>query len=143
MADPTETVSDGASREADDGHEWLPPQIEQELRRPFFTRLTTNERMQRRSRRDRTAPPKRTRRFAPSPGKIVATAPRKPVKSRKPVAPREPVAPRPPVVAPEPLGSEMLRRLSEVEARVASAARAVDRSASTVRTLVQSNGKSG
>jgi hypothetical protein len=149
MSNLTETVVDGASRDADERQEWLPPQIEQELKRPFFTRLTTDERLRRHGQPRKPAPARRTRRFAPSPTKLAATAPRPAVAVREPVASREPqatnerVAAREPAPAPESAGSEMLRRLSEVEARVASAARAVDLSASNVRTLVERNGKSG
>ena len=125
MANLTGRVVADASRDSDERQEWLPPQIERELGRPFFTRLTTTERLERRGQPDEPTPPKRTRRFAPTRAKAVVTAPPEP-------------AP-----ATESVGSEMLRRLSEVEASVASAAQAVDRSASNVRTLVASNGQSG
>jgi hypothetical protein len=123
MADLTERVADGASPETEGRLEWLPSEIEAELGKPRFTRLTTVERIHRRDEDRPPSVPIRTRRFAPS---AVASEPQPPAQEDRPSA-----------------TSEMLRRLSEAEATVASAASEVDRSASNVRRLVEGNEDSG
>jgi hypothetical protein len=124
MEERTETVSDQASRDADDALEWLPPEIEEELRGPLFQRRTTEERPQPRV-EDRPPPEVRTsRRFEPR-----AKPVRQPAAQPVPAAPREARQPA--------IGPEISQRIAEVEASVARAARAVDRSASNVLTLVE------
>jgi hypothetical protein len=130
MADRTERVSDDASGETDDALEWLPHEIEQELRGPLFQRRTTDERAQRTVEASPPSEVRTSRRFEPQVEPVPKPA-AEPVLVARPVpsAPRE--ARRPAI------GPEMSQRIAEVEAAVAKAARAIDRSASNVRTLVE------
>lgn len=116
-----ESVPDGASRDTDDALEWLPREIEEELSKPLFGRLSTGERRPRRSEDRGPAEARPARRFEPAPAPLPIEAPG----VRLPAGERE-----------------MMRRISEVEAAVAEAARAVDLSVSNVRTIVARNGES-
>jgi hypothetical protein len=130
MADRTERVSDEASREADDALEWLPHEIEQELRAPLFRRRTTDARAQRTVEESPPSEVRTSRRFEPQAEPVRRPA-AQPVPAARPVLAARPEARRPAI------GPGISQRLAEAEAAVAKAARAIDRSASNVRTLVE------
>jgi len=119
MADRTETGSDPGLSDPSEGLEWVPLEIVEAAPKRMFRRLTTAERIQKRFQSDGTPPP--------------------------PAEPDERTASQFPYSIPEvrplSIGDEVTRRIAEVESAVARSARAVDRSARHVRTIVAQDGR--